>query len=402
MNKRKILFVDDDELVLKAINRSTREMRQEWDVAFASDGHLALQMMSDVNFDVIVTDLSMPRMSGMDLLAQVKETYPGVIRIVLSGDPDQHNPHKVAGSAHQYLTKPCSSARLRETIQQACARKENVDHDGLEVLVSKLGGLPSLPTLYQKIMVEVQRRNTSLKNIGDIIAKDMSMTSKLLQMVNSPFFGLTRKVSNPAHACRLLGLETVKALVLTSKIFSEFETCHIGRFDLTKLWKHSLSVANFARIIAQEAGAKQDTIDAAFTSGLLHDVGKLILSSNLPADYDRALLLYEQEGGHLFEAERTIFHSTHAAVGAYLVDLWGLPQQIGDGIANHHHPERNTTAILSTALVVHVANQISYDLSEEADPSQLNFDYLHQLGLVDMLESWKEKCAKTRHQKLTL
>jgi len=402
MRKPRILFVDDEELVLDAMNRSTRQMRHEWDIDFANSGSAALRMMSEATFDVLVTDLSMPEMSGVELLAKVKERHPSVVRIVLSGDPDQDNPHKVAESAHQYLTKPCSSEVLHLTVQQAVARRAELGNANLKALVSKLGKLPSIPALYQKIMVQLQQPDTTLASIGEIISKDMAMTTKLLQMVNSPFFGLTAKVSNPAHACRLLGLETIKALVLTSKIFSSFDDCP-ACLDVKMLWQHSLSVGIFAKTIAQDAGIDLESRDAAFTAGLLHDIGKLILGKHLPTEYARATLLREQEGQSLADAERTVFNSSHAEVGAYLIDLWGLPQQIGEGIANHHQPERQSDTILSTSLVVHIANWMSHDLAGETDAaSQLNDDYVLALGLQDRIANWKATCEQKNQHELLL
>ncbi len=392
MSKHRLLFVDDEALVLQGLSRAFRPMRHVWDVDFATSGSMALHMMAATKYDAIVTDICMPEVNGLELLDLVKQQHPGVIRIVLSGQADEEKSARAAGATHQYLMKPCESQQLQQTIKHALARRDGVDNVELRTLVARLDRLPSLPTLYKDIIAHLQHPEASLRTIGKIIAKDMAMTAKLLQLVNSPFFGLSRKVANPAHACQLLGLATVKALVLTTKIFAEFESLQVQRIDLKVLWRHSLSVGSRARRMADSLRCSRSLAEEAFTAGLLHDIGKLIVSTNLPVEYEEVASLIAEGDLAPHQAEKEVFNTTHAEVGAYLADLWGLPHAISEGIANHHFPDRGEHGNLTPATLVHVADYLDHEMTHGRHQTEveLNADHLERLAIGDQLQEWKE------------
>jgi HD-like signal output (HDOD) protein len=142
--------------------------------------------------------------------------------------------------------------------------------------------LPSLPRLYTQIMKAVRSPEVSINSIGEIISQDVGMTARLLQLVNSAFFGLRQRVSSPSAAVTLLGLDTVKALVLTAEVFSQFDELSLWRTSLGHLWTHSLTVGRYARQIAQKENQERQLANEAFMAGLLHDCGKLVLAASDP------------------------------------------------------------------------------------------------------------------------
>ena len=224
----------------------------------------------------------MPGMDGCQLLERVKNLHPQVVRIVLSGNSDKDLILNSAGLTHQFLSKPCDAEALKTTIARACAMRELLEDESLINVISKIESLPSLPSLYKEVVEEVNSPDGSLARVGEIISKDVGMSAKLLQLVNSAFFGLPTQVSSTVRAVNLLGLETIKTLILTIKIFSQFDRAGLPCYSISSLLDHSISTGMLARSIATQEDLKQNQIDEAFMAGLLHDIGKLILLDKLP------------------------------------------------------------------------------------------------------------------------
>jgi HD-like signal output (HDOD) protein len=305
---------------------------------------------------------------------------------------------KSVGSAHQYLSKPCTAESLTETVVRACALRDLLENSSLQKLVSQMDSLPSLPSLYYELVEEINSEKASLKIVGEIISRDLGMTAKILQMVNSAFFGLRRTVSSPVEACLLLGMDTIMSLVLTIHVFSQFKVRSLAGFSADALWSHCISTGRFAKCIARMEQQDRQTIEDSFTAGLLHDSGRVILASTLPEWYQEALDLAKAEELTVFEAEREVFGATHAEVGAYLLGLWGLPGSIVESVALHHRPSQLPGAAFTPLTAVHVADYIEHqshstDLTRER-PAMLDMEYLTKLNWAERLPAWSEECRR--------
>jgi HD-like signal output (HDOD) protein len=395
--KKRILFVDDEPKILEGLQRILRSMRQEWEMQFAGSGQEALESLSKEPFDVVVSDLRMPGMDGAQLLTEVMRLYPQIARIVLSGSSDQEIVLKSVRIAHQYLAKPCEAETLKSVVMRTCALRELLADDAVRRMVSNMDSIPSLPSLYVEIMEEIQSPNASVQRVGKIISKDMGMITKILQLVNSAFFGLRRHVSSPSQAVSLLGLDTIRALVLSVQIFTQFDSQKPSGLSLERVWKHSFLTGAFAKAIAKEEKQKQVLIDDSFMAGLLHDLGKPILSSNFSEQYGEVQAAAKDRNISLWEAEREIFGTTHSEVGAYLIGLWGLPDSIIEGLAFHHHPNKCPGQGFSPLLAVHVANVLQHQENgseAEAVIPQIDPDYLVKLDMPNRLTVWREICRQ--------
>src|SRR5262249_55199978 len=159
---------------------------------------------------------------------------------------------------------------------------------------------------------------------GQIVAKDMGLTAKILQLVNSAFFGLGRPIAHPEEAAMFLGSETLKALVLSLGIFSQFQHLRLTEFNVESLWKHSWTVGVLSKRLCELETARRVTTDEAFISGLLHDVGKLVLAGNYPERLEQNLRIARQQAIPLWEQENRTWGAGHAELGGHLLGLWGL------------------------------------------------------------------------------
>jgi HD-like signal output (HDOD) protein len=390
---KQLLFVDDESKVLDGLQRSLRSMRHEWNMTFVTSGAEALKALEQAPFDVIISDMRMPGMDGAQLLTEVQQRYPQTIRIALSGQSDQEMIYQSIGATHRYLVKPCESEVLKSVVLRACTLRELLANDSLRRLVTGMHQIPSQPTLYIEVRREAESKTASLKAIGAIISKDLGMTAKILQLVNSAYFGFYGKVATAEQAVNLLGVDTVQALVLTVHAFSHFAPTQGSQFNIGHLWEASTQTGVIARAIAKAEQAPAIMIDEAYTAGLLHDVGMLVLTANLLTRYDVILKTAHERDIPLWEAERQELGATHADVGAYLLGLWGLGDPIVEAVAFHHRPSDCVGKTFSPLTAVHVANVLQQELSPQATgdvPSQIDLTYLDSLYMADRLPCWRE------------
>jgi putative nucleotidyltransferase with HDIG domain len=395
--KERILFVDDEPMVLKGLQRSLRKMRDAWDMTFTSSAQEALAILDNNPMDVIISDMNMPEMDGTQLLAEVKQRHPHIVRLILSGHVEQETTIKSVQFAHQCLSKPCDVKVLKQTLAKLFALRDILSDDSIKKIVSQIESLPSLPTIYTEIMAEMQSADPSIKNVGAIIGRDVSMTAKILQVVNSVFFGLPQKIGNPQQAVMMLGLEAVKGLVLSVKIFSEFSQKKFSWFNLDALFKHSISVSTHAKAIVKSEKMDQDLINYSLMAGLLHDLGKLILATNFKDTYRQVLTESQNSDHNLWELEHETFGTSHAEIGAYLMGLWNLDNPIIEAIAFHHCPANSVSSQMGLLAAVHIANALDHEEdSPEDQESDLQYDneYLDRLGVSNRIPEWSQVCKE--------
>lgn len=388
-----ILFVDDEPKILDGLKRLLRSMRNEWAMAFASGGQEALRMLEQAAFDVVVSDMRMPGMDGAQLLSEVQRRYPHIVRIILSGHCDRALIYHSINATHQFLAKPCELEQLKATIRRACALRDVLANDSLRRLVGGMPTIPSLPALFAEIKNAVESDTASLSAIGAIMAKDMGMTAKILQLANSAYFGTSRPVSTVEQAVTFLGLDTIQTLVLSVHVFSQFPQHHTAPVPIERLWADSMATGTLARAIAKAEGRPPNEVEQAYTAGVLHDVGRLVLVANMGDRYQAVLATAATGGLPDWEAEQSAFGVSHAEVGAYLLGLWGLSDPIVEAVAYHHRPGdcvggegfRPLTA-------VHVAQALHQEQGlQRLGPTSAPLDavYLDRLHLAVRLPVWK-------------
>ena len=399
--KKSILFVDDEPNILDGIQRMLRTKRGEWDMAFAGNGAEALKRLQECPFDMVISDMRMPIMDGNQLLKTVREQYPDTIRFILSGYADQELIYRSIDSTHQYLAKPCDASVLVNTIERAFAVREYLKKDSLKRLVNQIRFIPILPDLYLQVVEELKSPNSSTQRVGHLISKDIGMSAKLLQLVNSAFFGLRRRVSDPAQAASLLGLDILKSIVLMVQVFAQMNQALPEGWSLESLWVHSLRVARGAQSIAKNAKADKKSVDDAFMAGLFHDLGKLVLVTNLQEKYSDVMTLNKHNQLDLLEAERQVLGGTHAEVGAYLLGLWGFSDPIVEAAAFHHWPSDCMGQTFSSLTAVHVANAV-VDEHRPSHPGArglcVDRAYLERVGCLDFLPEWTAICLGNMEQ----
>lgn len=383
--RQRILFVDDEPKVLEGLQRMLYSLRNEWDFEFVSSAPQALERMAQTEFDVLVTDIRMPVMSGIELLSEVVDRYPHMVRLVLSGTVDQELTLRSAALAHQYLVKPCDANTLRAKVEHATKLRIMLDDPALKRVISRLQSLPSIPAVHVKLLEALRSPDASAKEIGEIVKQDIGMTAKVLQLVNSGLCGIKRRISTPAEAVVYLGVDAVRGLTLSASVFSQFRPKNLPGFSIEGLQNHSLKVANLAREIARSSGWPAAMVDDAYIGGMLHDAGKLVLAHNCTEQYGVALAQAESQSVPIREAERAVFGTSHAEVGGYLLWLWGISDSITEVACLHHRLADEPGHAPGPVIAVHIADAI---VNRQVD-RDLDQERLHALGWIKRLPEWE-------------
>jgi putative nucleotidyltransferase with HDIG domain len=385
-----ILFVDDEKQVLRGIERMLDAADFEGDTEFVGGVDEALEMLADdETIDTIVTDMRMPGMDGAELLNCVSEKYPHVVRIVLSGQADRDAVFRAIKPMHQYLSKPCEPEVLAETIRRASALRDVMQSETLANFIGGMANLPSVPAVYQQLVNATASDDVAVEDIGDIIAQDIAMTAKVLQLANSAVFGLRHPVTSASRAAVVLGVETLKTLVLSVGVFQKFEGQACAGFSIDGLMKHSLCVANASRKLAIAEKLDREFVDLAFTAGILHDIGKLALFASDPKKFEAACKESAENQTHSTESEMAMFGADHASVGAHVLGMWGVPQAVVEVVALHHRPGTAGETEFSILTAVTAANEIASQRQAGLTRADQSMGaYVDSVGCLAKVESW--------------
>ena len=362
----RVLFVDDELQVLEGLEDMLRARRSPWQLDFAVGGAQALEKLAaasaDAPFDVVVTDMRMPGMNGAELMERVRVDWPGLVRIILSGYSDPSSALRAVPVAHEFLSKPCSPEALAEAVDRARQLQAALSAEPLRLIVAGTGDMPAAPEVFAALTTLLSSAEPSIAEIAALVERDVGVSAKLLQIVNSAFFGRSRRIFNVAEAITLLGLSLLRGLVLSVEVFTVFKSRPGSRFSIELLEHHAAQVGSIA---CSFVGAEERS--EALIAGLLHDVGRLLLASKRPDELEEILRLHDETGRPLHELEFELLGTTHAEIGASLLALWGLPFPIVGAVANHHVPERTGASGIDLAAAVAIADALAYGLEPSAD-----------------------------------
>jgi HD-like signal output (HDOD) protein/ActR/RegA family two-component response regulator len=371
--------------------------REGCTVINAKNGAEALEVVGRQPVAAVVADAKLSDIEGVKFLDSVQERLPQVARILISDFGSVEATVHCVGTAHHHLSRPCDSATLLALIDRTRAFQSGLGNPRLPALLAKLPQLPSPPEIYFQVLEEVQSSDASVERIGELIMQDPALSAKILQLANSAVFGLQLQVIHPAEAVAYLGLEPTKALLLLAHTFSFFEAVRSSCFSLQGLQCHALSVGLFAQRIAEWESPGPEVQGQAFTAGLLHDVGKLLLAANLPDQYDQVLTAGHEQNRPLWEVELEVFGASHAEVGGSVLDRWHLPVPIVEAVTWHHSPGRSPTPhqTFTPLTSVHVANALEHEARPDSAlaPSEfLDLNYLQEVSSIERLDDWRSCC----------
>jgi HD-like signal output (HDOD) protein len=383
----RVLFVDDEPRVLQGLRQILRGKRKAWDMVFAEGGPAALVELERNTFDAVVSDMRMPNVDGAELLRRVRDLQPGALRVVLSGQMDESAAVRAAATAHRFLAKPCDSEALIATLARALELRARLTSDEMRRCVGGIAGLPSPPASCVALDRALQNEETSLAEIAAIVEADVGMSVKVLQLVNSAFFGLSRQISSVELAVKYLGVSALRSLLVAHALFERLAG-HDEALLLSEQSK-SLLAARYARAFPLSRRDSQ----TATTAALLHNVGRLALMSRRAEEYAQCHLHAREHGVSLEKAEREVLGVTNCEVGAYLLGLWGLPEEVMDAVATYPDAFEAERLALDPSSVVHMAQLLAREALGETDLASPSAKALGELGVVQLIQGLRSGAA---------
>lgn len=256
------------------------------------------------------------------------------------------------------------------------------DHEKYQRIIENIKQLPSLPTIVMRLMQVINSAESSAEDAAKLIEKDPALTSTILRIANSAFYGMPRSISSVASAVVILGFNTIRSIVLSATIMKAFANSQKLRwFNHANFWQHSIVCAMAARTLARECmSSLQIEPESAFCAGILHDIGKLIFEHYVPDEFELACRDACEQHTPLVLAEKKRLGIDHTDIGTILADKWTLPPGLEQAIVFHHGPQNQEPSSVLVA-VVHCADQIAHSLG------------FHTLENEVIIPQWDKACA---------
>jgi HD-like signal output (HDOD) protein len=392
----RVLFVDDEPSILAGLKRTLHPLRDEIYSDFANSGAQALAVLAKQPFDIVVTDLRMPAMDGPALLTELQRLHPHIIRLAFSGHADADTAMRAVPVAHQFIAKPCDAKTLRDVLLRVARLRNLLQERELQVLAAGLHQIPARPENYTALSARLADPNAKSSEFVALISHDLALTANLLRIVNSAFFGLSRRVTSVESAIAYLGTATLRSLLLATAVTTALgPRAREWGYDLTGNEAHSLLSANLATRFFSDKQKRED----AFMAALLQNIGELLLVASAPKSALGAFAHAKANSVSLDIAERELKVVSHAQLGAYLLGAWGLPFAIVECIAHHHQPEAIAHDTLELVDAVYVASLIAdHFVSQRSGALDLAQARLDQFKATSKLEELVAFATRSMNQ----
>lgn len=326
MNAPCIVFVDNEPGVLNALRRLLRLSHRDWEMFFFSSPKEALEQLKTLRPWVLVVDRHMAEMDGIELLGQAAHTVPDTIRVLLSGDAQMESALKATAAAHLVIRKPFEREVIDDLLTRARVLHQLPLSDGLRSRLGRQDSLPVLPEVYQQITQVLEQQEPSVAEVAELIRHDQVLLSRVLQLVNSPFFGFNSRTHDVEVAVMRLGLQTIHNLVLIIELYQH--DSQVSRALGDRLMREAMLLAEQVGSLCDSRGVNKTVRNLAVVSALLHNIGMLVLDGD-PQEYSLA--------------------------SAYLLELWGFESDVIEAVQHQLDPEppadcEPATEILNMAL----------------------------------------------------
>jgi HD-like signal output (HDOD) protein len=361
-----IVFVDDEQSVLDTLESWVMDGGQSWQAHFVLSAEEALQTIAGGSIDCIVSDMRMPGMNGAELLNQVAELQPTIVRIGFSGYLDAEMTLESLHATHRFIAKPSDKKSLIDAIDRSLSLRAKLSNRELRKIITGITSIPVLPEIYDKLMIELASEDFSIITIGNIIEADISLSATLLKVVNSPYYGLVQHVESPAHATNLLGVEVVKNILLTEKVVSQFAQYSTDTRRVSELNIQASIRGVLANRFAKLAALDKRSIDHSHIAGMMSSLGELVV-----------------ETGMIPSTEIHAEHYHNDLIGSSIIGLWSLPDSIVEAVL-HQSDKEIPTDQLSAMLILHAVRSIENVFRENEGHLDNNFTVENTLSRYDL------------------
>ncbi len=336
-----VLVVDDEESILHLFRRDF--FRTNIEIHTAKNYDEAVKVVEDHPIDIVMSDLKMQRIDGIETLKKFRISHPDIHRILISGIVEKPEVIKAItnGTASAFISKPWNREVLLNRIEHIMQNRKLLRRKELVEVIQNIGSLPALPNIYMEFM-EAYNNDASIKEISALLHRDASLTTEVLRIANSAYYG-SIEISNLKQGILHLGLKYVKDIVFTVSVINQMKWTAVQLTELQDLFQHSIRVNRYLSRFYQLKYNEQ--INNNYSSaGVLHDIGKIVLLQYFPDRYFQIKKYLERQGKtdwYAAEHEMGFDGCTHADIGGFFLDHWNFPEINVEMALNHHTPDKS-------------------------------------------------------------
>ncbi len=377
----KVMFVDDDKLILDGLRRQFRSKRDVWIMRFANNAQDAIELLEEEPADIVISDMRMPGMNGAELLSHIQQRWPQTVRFILSGQTDQADLLSNIGAIHQFLQKPCEQIHLESAIDRTLMLNANVESRRAKDLVSSVSSMPIISDTYTNLCELLEADEVNAEIVARVVSQDVSLTVKILQLVNSAFFGMPRSISSIKEAVVIIGFKPLLEIIITANIFHALDSGDITGCTVNAIWTKSMSIGSQARALAKQCNQSRDIQELANLSGMFSHLGRAIVAWENPADFHAVHdIVAEGETDYKTE-ELTRFGASQETIGAYALGIWGFSEKIIHAIAYQDNPAESGIETADSPLPwLHLARAIAVP-SKYTQQITPDYEWLESIGI---------------------
>jgi DNA-binding NarL/FixJ family response regulator len=325
MTRPRIVFVDDDRLVLSGLQNLLRKQRHEWEQVFVASGEAALEELARAPADIVISDMRMPGMDGPALLERIRALHPATVRIVLSGEAERADVLRALPAMHQFVTKPCSGTVLREVLARAL-RVRSAATPSIRAGIGRLAHLPVRHSVHADLLRAVNGNGVGIGDITAIVASSLALSVKVMQLANAGVFGApAQPIVTIDAATRHLGADLLRTLVTGPGYLVPLAPSDTPGLPPPFFYQVRERAAVRAARVADPTGAEH-------TAALIAEVGALVLALAEPERYPPLVVAAGGDPVALQQMERAQLGIDRFQVTTYLIGLWGLPVPIAAAV----------------------------------------------------------------------
>lgn len=368
----------------------------DWTTTCVTSEAEALARLEAGSFAAFLVDFNLGSPDASELLNQSLEKCPDVTRFLFACEADLALVAAKVIGEHEILPKPIDGTTLKSRIEGGLSDlepRQAVPAQSVEDSASQ----DEHSLVCAEVLQALESSTVTCRQVGAIIARDASLTQELVQLTRSTYLGLPGNVTNPVEAVEVLGLETVKALVMARRFLAEHAHLSSCYLSPDTIWQHSINVAQIARDLVLFETRNRALASQALAAGLLHDLGKIVLATNFDDLYGRVHSLARKQPVALWEIEKEMFGASHGEIGACLLGMWNMSSEIVDAAAFHHEPPLGEHDQLTPLAAVHIANVLEHQRRSDDGFRVLpvvSTPFLNQLRLLQRLPVWRATFAK--------
>lgn len=386
----RILVIDPDPAAIEAFQNALEAKAASWKIATAQNEEEALSAAQASRPDIVVAALETNGGQGLPLLSKLIDLAPLAHPYIKADESDKPQLARALEAGCHFLPKNLPAEALLEEFKTCLGQRSWQTSPQVEQVLAECSQFQSLPESYLQIARAIQSPHASLSDIAELVARDLALASKVLETVNSPFYGFGKEISDISQAIKLIGLGSLQSIVLAVKVFDYISQSTAHCALVGEIWNHSIDVAAAARRITLHTTDNAQEAELAYSAGLLHDIGKLILLEVIPDQFIEAQRQAHEQGRSTWRSELDAFGCDHAEVGAKLLSNWNLPAAVCQTTALHHRPANACQNAFTILTAVHAANTIIRKRKQATHPdATADQAFLEEIGLAEKRDEWE-------------